>query len=127
MENKFEYAIRTKMRFPYKGVITVEDLYDLSVENLDSIYKTLTAQYKQSQEDSLLLKKSKKDEELQIQIDIVKYIVQTKQAEEAARIQARENREKKQRLMSIIEAKKEADLQNKSVEELNAMLDALEG
>ena len=43
MENKFEIAIRNKYRFPYKGMITIEDLWDLSVTQLDGIFKTLNA------------------------------------------------------------------------------------
>ena len=74
MEKKFEFALRNKVRFPYKGMISVEDLYDLSVRELDSVFKTLNAQVKKSQEESLLATKTKEDETLSIQIEIVKYI-----------------------------------------------------
>ena len=39
--NLFEVAVREKYRFPYNGMISTEDLWDLSVNALDSIFKTL--------------------------------------------------------------------------------------
>lgn len=125
IEKMFEIATRTKMRFPYKGLISVEDLWDLSVKELDNIFKTLNAQVKKSQEDSLLTTKSKEDEVLVTQIEIVKYIVQTKLAEAEVIKQNRELKEKKQKIMEVMAAKQDEKLQNLSLEELQAMLDGL--
>ena len=122
IEKMFETAIRTKMRFPYKGMISVEDLWDLPLRELDSVFKTLNKQVKQSQEESLLSVKSKEDETLETQISIVRYIVSVKIFEAEAAKQAKEQREKKQKIMELIAAKKEAALGNKSIEELEAML-----
>ena len=44
MEKIFEYATRNKIRFPFKGMISVEDLWELTPTNLDTIYKTLNKQ-----------------------------------------------------------------------------------
>lgn len=43
-EKMFETAVRNKMRFPYKGQISVEDLWDLDVNALDGVFKTLNSQ-----------------------------------------------------------------------------------
>ena len=40
MNALFVMATRGKYRFPFKGQISVEDLWDLSVKNLDSIFKS---------------------------------------------------------------------------------------
>ena len=120
--NIFEFAIRNKLRFPFKGLISVEDLWDLNVRELDNIFKTLNAQVKKSQEESLLTTKSKEDEVLSVQIEIVKYIVETKLIEAEAIKQSRELKEKKQKIMELISAKQDEDLHNKSVDELQAML-----
>ena len=125
MEKMFEVATRTKMRFPFKGLISVEDLWDLSVRELDNIFKTLNAQIKKSQEESLLATKSKEDEVLSTQIEIVKYIVSTKLAEAEAMKQSKELSEQKQKIMALISEKQDEDLRNKSVDELKAMLDGL--
>jgi Rps23 Pro-64 3,4-dihydroxylase Tpa1-like proline 4-hydroxylase len=118
----FEIATRTKMRFPFKGMVSVEDLWDLSVKDLDSIFKTLNAQVKKSQEESLLTTKTKEDETLATQIEIVKHIVKTKLDEVETAKQSKELKEKKQKIMEIIAAKQDESLHNASVEELQAML-----
>lgn len=121
--NVFEYATRRKVRFPFKGQISTEDLWDLSLENLDSIYKTLKAQVKVEQGESLLRKASPNDELLDVQIEIVTHIVNVKLAEREARQKDRERRERNARIKEIIAQKQDADLQSKSVEELEKMLD----
>lgn len=125
-EKMFETAVRNKMRFPYKGQISVEDLWDLDVNALDGIFKTLNSKVKVSQEESLLRTRSKESEELMVQIEIVKYIVSVKLAEAEARKNAEANRAKKQQILGILADKQESDLKNKSPEELQAMLAALE-
>lgn len=124
--NIFEQATKNKFRFPFRGVISTEDLYDLSLENLDSIYKTLNAKVNQAKEESLLNTKSKEETVIGIQIEIIKHIVAEKQAEKLAKVKAVENKQKKQKIMAILESKQESDLQNKSAEELTAMLNELE-
>ena len=126
MEKMFETAIRNKMRFHFKGLISVEDLWDLNVRDLDTIFKTLNANVKRSQEESLLAIKSKEDETLSIQIEIVKHIVAVKLAEADAAVQNRERSEKKQKIMELISAKQDAELLDKSVDELQAMLNELD-
>lgn len=125
-EKMFETAVRNKMRFPYKGQISVEDLWDLDVNALDGVFKTLNSKVKVSQEESLLRIRSKESEELMVQIEIVKYIVSVKLAEAEARKNAEANRAKKQQILGILADKQESDLKNKSPEELQAMLAALE-
>jgi len=124
-EQKFEVAIRAKMRFQFKGLISVEDLFDLSVENLDTIFKGLNSQLKQVKEESLLNARTKQDEEIDIKIEIIKYIVKVKLEEESLRLKAKDQKEKKQKIMGILSVKQDTDLQNKSVEELQNMLNEL--
>lgn len=124
-EKLFEIALRTKMRFPFKGLISTEDLYDLSVLNLDSVFKSLNSELKKVKEESLLDAKSQQDKDLETKIEIVKYIVQYKLDEETKRQKAKAQKEQKQKILSILSEKQDASLQNKSIEELTAMLDEL--
>ena len=123
--NIFEYATRNKIRFPFKGMISVEDLWDLSLVNLDSIYKMLNKQVKQSEEESLLNTKTNVDTELEVQIAIVKYIVSVKLEEQNAREQAAAKKAQKQKIMAIIASKEDEALHNSSVDDLKKMLDEL--
>lgn len=127
VENIFEYATRNKVRFSFRGLISVEDLWDLSLTNLDSIYKELNKQSKQSEEESLLNIKTQEDELLNVQIEIVKYIVSVKLAEKEAREKASAKKAQKQKIMSIIAAKQDEELQNSSIDDLQKMLDELDG
>lgn len=125
-ENIFEIAAKNKIRFPFKGLVNTEDLWDLNVENLDSIFKTLNSQLKQVKEESLLNTKTREDKELDVKIEIVKYIVSTKLAEKEAQSKAKAQKEQKQKIQEILFSKQNQELENKSVEELQAMLGELE-
>ena len=124
--NLFEMATRKKFRFPFKGTISVEDLWDLSVQNLDTVFKALNAEVKQAKEESLLAVKSDKDIILDAKIAIVKHIVSVKQNEAVQRQNEAALREQKRKLQELIATKQDAELQDKSIEELQAMLSALD-
>ena len=123
--NIFEYAIEHKLRFPYKGSVSTEDLYDLSVTELDSIYKTLKREVKKNDEESLLAKKSEADIAMTTKIEIVKHIVSKRIEEANAREVAAQNRKQKEKIMAIIAQKQEENLHGKSIEELQTMLDGM--
>ena len=123
--NIFELATKNKFRFPYKGLISVEDLWDLNRNQLDSIYKALNKEVKQVQEESLMMTKSDEDAEVLAKIEIVKYIFQVKEQEAVAKIVAAENAEKKRHILDILAKKQDDALQNMSEDELRKMLNDL--
>lgn len=118
----FETATRNKFRFPFKGQISVEDLWDLSLENLDTVFKTLNAQVKLASEESLLDEKDREVEIVEQKIAIVKHIVKVKRAEIANRQDAAKRREQKQKLMALIAKKEDEALDGLTAEELKKML-----
>lgn len=122
----FISALKEKYRFPYKGQITAEDLWDLTGTQLDSIYKTLNAEKKTTQEDSLMGHRTAAEQTLLNKIEIVKYVFSAKQEEIEAKKQKAVNDEKKRRIMEIIASKEDAALGEKSVEDLKKMLSDLD-
>lgn len=126
-ENIFEAAARNKTRFSYNGLISVEDLWDLSVEKLDSIYGVLNMQLKLLYEDSLLKVKSTETVSLELKIAIVKHIVTEKLAEKERRVHEREQKEKRQQLLEVLANKQNEELLGKSVDEIKQMIASLEG
>ncbi len=122
MTGLFVIATKEKYQFPYKGMINVIDLWDLSVQELDKVFKSLNAEVKKSEEESLLTTKSKEAEVLANKIEIVKYIVGIKLAEKKNREDAQKKREMKQRLLEIKAKRQDQALENMSDEELDKMI-----
>lgn len=125
MEKLFENATRGKYRFSFKGSITVEDLWDLSPQNLDTIYKSLTKELKQEQEESLLSEKTKADTVLDEKISIIRYIVSVKLKEAEDKKNEKALKDQKQKILSIIADKEDGELKGKSIDELKNMLNGL--
>ena len=119
----FEMATRNKFRFPYKGMISVEDLWDLGQVQLDTVYKALNREIKKTDEASLVSTDNLEDAELTAKIKIVEFIFDIKANEAAARKIAAENAEKKRRIAEILAQKQEESLMSKSEDELKKMLD----
>lgn len=121
--NIFEYAAENKLRFPYKGSISTEDLYDLGVEELDMIFKTLNREVKKSNEESLLAKKSDADTKLNVKIEIIKKIVSKKLAEIEESKNAIMKKHKNEKIMELIAQKQDENLRSLSIDELKKMLE----
>lgn len=120
----FEIAAREKYRFPYKGQITVEDLWDLGCDQLNAVFKTLNKEKKTVNEESLLdMKQSTEEVTLTNKIDIVKYIFAAKQAEAQARREAADKYAKKQLIMGLIKEKENETLKGLSIDELKKLLE----
>ena len=122
----FENAVRNKYRFPTNvGWLNVEDLWDLSAEHLDDVYKRLSGELKKVEGESLLTKASDINTEIKNKIDIVKYVFDTKIAEQEARNKQHERASHKQFLMGILKQKQTAEFEGKSIEDLQKMIDEL--
>lgn len=124
-KNLFEIATRNRYRFNYKGVMSVEDLWSLQVEDLDAIFKMLNRQKKTADEDSLLATKSAEDQDLANKIDIVRYIVSVKLAEAAERVSAAEKKAQRDKIMEIVAKKKDKALEDMGIEDLMKKLEEL--
>lgn len=120
--NVFEMATRLKFRFPFRGMISVEDLWDLELEQLDAVYKTLNKDVQKTQEESLLNGPRVGDADLNAKIEIVKYIFQVKKDEETERKVAAENAVKRRRIMEVLAKKQDNALENMTEEQLLAAL-----
>ena len=125
----FQMAAQFKFRYPYKGYITTEDLYDLSPSQLDVVYKNLNKELKAIDGDSLIASRTADEgvaaNELKNKIEIVKYIFNEKQAAADLARMAAENAEKKRHILDILAKKQDDALQNMSEDELRKMLSEL--
>jgi len=119
--NIFKYAAKKQLRFPFRGMISVEDLFNLSLVDLDSIYKSLKKQQKNSAEESLI-EKTVQDTELEVKLAIVKEIFDDKKAAQDKAKKAMEKKAKAQRILEIMSKKQDEALQNMSEDELKAQL-----
>jgi len=73
IDSKFEVATRRKYRFKTSvGQVGVEDLWDLTLEKLDSVYKDMVREQRNKEEDSLLQKAVSGANDLENKILIVK-------------------------------------------------------
>lgn len=122
MEN-FKQASKEKLRIQTsKGVLSVEQLWDLSLNELDSLAVSLESEYKESGKKSFLVKSSTKDKTAKLKFEVVLEVLNTKFEEAEAIKEAKEIKEHNQKILQLIENKKDEALAGKSVKELTAML-----
>jgi hypothetical protein len=121
----FEKATRLKLRFNHRGLCSVEDLWDLPLDSLDSIFKSLNAAAKEQNEESLLGTKSKDDEVLDLSLAIVRHIAEVKLRERAEREDMVAKAQKKQMLLGLIEEKQSEELRSMSLEELKDLVEGM--
>lgn len=122
----FEKASRIKLRFASsRGPLTVEDLWDLSLEELNTIAKALNKKLKEADEEDFL-KGARKDRKLKLSFDLVIHILETKKAEVDKREKAAERRAKKAKLLELLERKQDAKLEDASEAKIKKMINELD-
>lgn len=126
----FEKASRLKLRFDTaQGKISVEDLWDLPLTsktgraNLDDLAKALNRQVKsEDTEESFVVKSKTPDTTNKIKFELVKHVIEVRLAEADEASKATVKKEQKQRLLSLIDQKRDEELSSKSIDELSKMI-----
>jgi vacuolar-type H+-ATPase catalytic subunit A/Vma1 len=118
----YKQALRQNLRFAYKGTRSVEELWGLSVEELDAIYQDLISQREVKSRASLLVAKSTESTALDLQIEIVKDIVETLLQEKSDRAYAADKAAKRQRILQAIAKKEDTAIDEIPLEELQKMI-----
>lgn len=129
--NVFEQVTRNKIRFPSnKGMLTVEDLWDLPLsskserqDSLDSVAVAVNRKLKETDEISFVNTsgRSNASKELRLAFEAVKHIIDVRKAERDSMVEAEKRRQNNARIDEIIERKRLQDLENKSIDELEAL------
>lgn len=122
----FEKATRNKLRFATsKGQVSVEELWDMSLDSLDTMAVALDTQMQQTTK-SFVKAKSTANTLLETQLDILKHIINVKiQERDLAKTRA-ENKAKLERLKEIQARKLDAEIESTSLEDLGALIASLE-
>jgi hypothetical protein len=125
--SNFSKATRQKLRFQTTlGNLLVEDVWDLSLQQLNQIAKALKKEIKTSEnEEDFLNEKTEVDEKTQLRFDIVIEILNIKKAEAKEQKEAYSNKAKLQKLYELLERKQNAAMENLSTEEIQAQIDAI--
>lgn len=121
----FDKATRMKLRFESnKGLLSVEQVWDLSLTALNEMAKGLSRQVKaaETDEEDFIGTKSNVDSELQLRFDVVKHIIGVKLKERDDIKDAAERKANNQVILELIQRKKQQELEGKSIEELEALL-----
>jgi len=122
MEN-FKLASQQKLRFQTnRGLLSTEQLWDLSLEDLDVLAVSLEAQHKESGKKSFIVKTSAKDKTAKLRFDLVLDVLNTKIAENEAAAEARDIKEHNKKIITLIAEKEDESLKGKSIKQLEAML-----
>jgi hypothetical protein len=126
MNEMFEKASRLKLRYKTSvGSIATEDLWDVTLESLNTLAKSLNKELKDAQEESFIGTRSKANTILELKFEIVKYVIKVKLEEAETRKNAADKKAAKEKIMELINRKKDEALSSKSIAELQADLDAM--
>lgn len=124
--NIFEQASRDQLRFKtINGYLNTEDLWNLKLEDLDKLAISLNKEIKEAEEGSFLKAKTVTNKVLTLKFDVVKHIITVRMAEEEAKKLKKQKQQEKAKILEIIGRKQEAALENKTIEELTAMVEGL--
>lgn len=131
----FMVASQESYRYPSKiGELTTEQLWSLPLQarnghDLDTVAKTINAELKDAGEESFVnsAKSNPARRTLSRKLDIVKAVIEVKEAQAAARAEAKSRESERERLREALADRENQELRNLSSDELKARLAQLGG
>lgn len=131
--NIFEFAARQKLRFTSsRGALSVENLWDVPLRSTDgfdlnAIAKTANKALKDASEESFVeTKRTPAHACLELTLEIVKHVIETKLGDEVTAEKRAKNRALKQELMAILADKQAGKLAELPERELQKRIAALD-
>ncbi len=133
-QNIFEYATRNKLRFAsVRGTLTVEQLWEVPLRsrepdfNLNAIAKTANKALQEiSEENFVETTKTSVHTRCEIALEIIKYVIEVKLAEEETAKNRAAKKLEKEKLLAILAEKQDGKLSELTEKELQKRIAALD-
>lgn len=123
----YKKALRTKLRFSTtKGKLTTEDLFDLSLTDLNNLAIALDKKLSETPRKSFISDLTPDTQEDELRFNIVKDIITLKLVERNAAQNAKAKAAEKAQLLEILHRKQNEALESLSVAEIEAKIAELE-
>jgi hypothetical protein len=131
----YEVALRKDLRFPStKGDLTLQQLWEAPLLNkssdfsLNNIAKAINKKLKDVSEEDFVGSGRKKPEQtrLELQLDLVKRVIDVKQDEENRAKKRAENKQKRAKILEAMEVKEDSKLEGMSMAKLKQELAAID-
>lgn len=119
----YKEALQKKLRFKTnKGMITTEDLFDLSMQNLDTLAIMLDKKISDAPKKSFIEELPAEENDDELRFSIVKDVINIKLKARKDNIDKAQADAQKKRILEILAKRNDEELEKKSTEELRAML-----
>ena len=119
----YKEALQKKLRFKTnKGMITTEDLFDLSLQNLNTLAIMLDKKISEAPKKSFIEELPAEENDDELRFSIVKDVINIKLKARKDNIDKTQADAQKKRILEILAKRNDEELEKKSTEELRAML-----
>ena len=119
----YKEALQKKLRFKTnKGMISTEDLFDLSLQNLDTLAIMLDKKISEAPKKSFIEELPAEENDDELRFSIVKDVINIKLKARKDSIDKAQVNARNKRIAELIAKKEDEALENKSIEELRAMI-----
>lgn len=119
----YKEALQKKLRFKTnKGMITTEDLFDLSLQNLNTLAIMLDKKISEAPKKSFIEELPAEENDDELRFNIVKNVINIKLKARKDNIDKAQANAQKKRILEILAKRNDEELEKKSTEELRAML-----
>lgn len=119
----YKEALQKKLRFKTnKGMITTEDLFDLSLQNLNTLAIMLDKKISEAPKKSFIEELPAEENDDELRFSIVKDVINIKLKARKDNIDKAQVDAQKKRILEILAKRNDEELEKKSTEELRAML-----